>query len=89
MIYIFFIQFTVTKDKEIEELKQVSAEKIKEETQRVTEHAQKMIENAEAITKETLAACRVESEERVKRVIVECDAKVRGSHVRKIPNITD
>lgn len=71
------------------ELKQISAKKVEEETKRVTEHAQKMIENAEAVTKETLAACRAESEERVKRTIVECDTKVSGSHVRKLPNITD
>lgn len=54
----------------------------------MTEHAQ-MIENAEIVTRETLAACRQESEERVKRVIAECDAKVSGSHVRKTSNITD
>lgn len=77
------------RDKELDQLKQASAKKLEEETKRVTEHAQRMIENAEAVTRETLAACRAESEERVKRTIVECDAKVSGSHVRKIPNITD
>ncbi|XP_011341570.2 hyaluronan mediated motility receptor isoform X1 [Ooceraea biroi] len=72
---------TVTKGKEMDELKQATTKKIEEETQKATEHAQKMIENAESVTRETLAACRYESEERVKRIIVECDAKVSGSHV--------
>lgn len=70
-------------------MKRASEKKIEEEKRRMTEHTQKMIENAEAVTRETLAACRAETEERVKRTIVECDAKVSGSHVRKIPNITD
>lgn len=67
----------------MEELKQTTSRKIEEETKKATEHSQKMIENAEAVTRETLAACRYESEERVKKVIAECDAKVSGSHVRK------
>lgn len=62
-----------------------SNKKLEEEIKRVTESAQKRIENAEAVTRETLAACRVESEERVKKVIIECDAKVSESHVRKMP----
>lgn len=66
-----------------------SNKKLEEEIKRVTESAQKRIENAEAVTRETLAACRAESEERVKKVIIECDAKVSESHVRKMPNITD
>lgn len=88
-MYKYFIQITITKDKELDELKQASTKKIEEEIKKTTEHAQKMIENAEAVTKETLAACRYESEERVKRIIVECDAKVSESHVRKTTNITD
>lgn len=88
-MYKYFIQITITKDKELDELKQASTKKIEEEIKKTTEHAQKMIENAEAVTKETLAACRYESEERVKRIIVECDAKVSESHVRKTANITD
>lgn len=77
------------KDKELDEFKQTSAKKIEEETKRMTKHTQKMIDNAEAVTRETLAACRTESEERVKKVIMECDTKVSKSHVRKMPNITD
>ncbi|KAH0956184.1 hypothetical protein HN011_002950 [Eciton burchellii] len=73
--------FTLIKNKELDELKQATTRKIEEETKKTAEHTQKMIENAEAVTRETLAACRYESEERVKRIIVECDAKVSGSHV--------
>jgi F0F1-type ATP synthase membrane subunit b/b' len=73
----------------LDELKQATTRKIEEETKKTAEHTQKMIENAEAVTRETLAACRYESEERVKRIIVECDAKVSGSHVRKTANIAD
>lgn len=82
-------QITTAKDKELDELKQETARQIEEETRKATEHAQKMIENAETVTRETLAACRYESEERVKKIIAECDAKVSGSHVRKTTNITD
>ncbi|XP_012229058.1 putative leucine-rich repeat-containing protein DDB_G0290503 isoform X2 [Linepithema humile] len=67
---------TIMKDKELDEFKQTSAKKVEEETKRVAERAQKMIDNAEAATRETLAACRAESEERVKKVMVECDTKV-------------
>lgn len=70
-------------------MKQASEKEIEKEKKRAMEDARKMIENAEAVTRETLEACRVESEKRVKKVIVECDAKVSGSHVRKMPNITD
>jgi len=73
----------------LDELKQATTKKIEEETKNTVEHTQKMIENAEAGTRETLAACRYESEERVKKVIVECDAKVSGLHVRKTANISD
>ncbi|XP_020278208.1 myosin-2 heavy chain-like isoform X2 [Pseudomyrmex gracilis] len=66
---------TKVRDKEVEKLT-ASNKKLEEEIKRVTESAQKRIENAEAVTRETLAACRVESEERVKKVIIECDAKV-------------
>ncbi|XP_011151920.1 hyaluronan mediated motility receptor isoform X2 [Harpegnathos saltator] len=69
---------TMAQDKELHDLKQASEEKIEEEKKRIMEHAQKMIENAEAVTRETLAACRAKSEERVKRAIVECDAKVNA-----------
>ncbi|XP_032668210.1 hyaluronan mediated motility receptor-like isoform X2 [Odontomachus brunneus] len=69
---------TIARDKELDDLKQASEKKIQEEKKRMTEHTQKMIENAEAVTRETLAACRAESEERVKRAIVECDAKVNA-----------
>ncbi|CAK9832863.1 Laminin subunit alpha-2 [Anthophora retusa] len=71
----------MAKDKEIVELKEIAAKKVEEETKRIKQHADKMVENAEAVTRETLAACRNECEERVKRVIAESDAKVSGSHV--------
>ena len=51
----------VTKEKELAEMKK---------------YTEKMIENAEAVTRETVAACRNESEEKVKKIIVETDAKV-------------
>ena len=60
-----------------------------EEIRRVKQYADKIVANAEAVTRETLAACRAECEERVKRVIADSDAKVSGSHVRKMKNITD
>ncbi|CAK9797651.1 hypothetical protein ANTPLA_LOCUS1290 [Anthophora plagiata] len=68
----------MVKDKEIIELKEVAAKKVEEETKRIKQHADKMVENAEAVTRETLAACRNECEERVKRVIAESDAKVNA-----------
>lgn len=73
------------KDKELDEFKQASAKKIEEETKLV----QQMIDNADVVVRETLAACRAESDERIKKVMVECDTKVSESHVRKMPNITD
>lgn len=79
----------VTRDKEIADVKEAANKKIEEETKRIKQHADKMIENAEVVTRETLAACRTECDERVKRVIAESDAKVSGSHVRKMKNITD
>ncbi|XP_014470917.1 PREDICTED: hyaluronan mediated motility receptor-like isoform X2 [Dinoponera quadriceps] len=69
---------SMARDKELDYLKQASERKMKEEKKRMTEHAQKMIDNAKVVTRETLAACRAESEERVKRAIVECDAKVNA-----------
>ncbi|XP_076750292.1 uncharacterized protein LOC143423101 [Xylocopa sonorina] len=72
---------TIARDKEVMELKEAAAKRIEEETKRIKQHADKMVENAEAVTRETLAACRAECEERVKRVIAESDAKVSGSHV--------
>ncbi|CAK9832862.1 hypothetical protein ANTRET_LOCUS9634 [Anthophora retusa] len=68
----------MAKDKEIVELKEIAAKKVEEETKRIKQHADKMVENAEAVTRETLAACRNECEERVKRVIAESDAKVNA-----------
>ncbi|XP_012282310.1 hyaluronan mediated motility receptor [Orussus abietinus] len=64
------------KDREIEELKDSSRQTIEEETKRIQGHANMLIENAEAVTRETLAACRAECEERVKRTIAESDAKI-------------
>ncbi|XP_017797874.1 PREDICTED: putative leucine-rich repeat-containing protein DDB_G0290503 [Habropoda laboriosa] len=69
---------SMARDKEIVELKEVAAKKVEEETKRIKQHAEKMVENAEAVTRETLAACRTECEERVKRVIAESDAKVNA-----------
>ncbi|XP_011698345.1 PREDICTED: hyaluronan mediated motility receptor-like isoform X2 [Wasmannia auropunctata] len=66
------------KDKEIEELKQASVKRIEEETERITRHAQKMIEKAEADKRDTLIACRTKSKEQVKKMITECDAKVNA-----------
>lgn len=77
------------KDKELDELKQATTKRIEEETKRVIKHAEEIIKNAESDKRNALIACRAESKEQVKKVIVECDAKVSGSHVRKIPNITD
>lgn len=68
----------MAKDKEIVELQEVAAKKVEEETKRIKQHADKMVENAEAVTRETLAACRNECDERVKRVIAESDAKVNA-----------
>ncbi|KAG7204959.1 hypothetical protein KM043_005345 [Ampulex compressa] len=68
----------IARDKELIELKEMSEKKIEEETRRIQQHADKLVENAEAVTRETLAACRAESEERVKRVIAESDAKVNA-----------
>lgn len=69
---------TSMKNKEIMKLKEAKDKEIEEETRRIKQHADKMVENAEAVTRETLAACRNECEERVKRVIAESDAKVNA-----------
>lgn len=68
----------LTRDKEIVDVKEAADKKIEEETKRIKQHADKMIENAEVVTRETLAACRTECEERVKRVIAESDAKINA-----------
>lgn len=77
------------RDKELDELNQATTRKIEEETKRIMKHAEKIIKNSESDKRNALAACRAESEEQMKNVIAECDAKVSGSHVRKMPNITD
>lgn len=82
------LQITKLKDEEVEKLT-ASNKKLEEEVERVKESARKRIEDAEVAARETLAACHDESEDWVKIAIVECDAKVSGSHVRKMPNITD
>lgn len=69
---------TMARDREIAELKELTAKKIEEETKRVKQHADKMVENAETVTRETLAACRAECNERVKKIIAENDAKVNA-----------
>lgn len=69
---------TMARDKDVAELEEATAIKIEEETKRIKQRADKMVENAEAVTRETLAACRTECEERVKRVIAESDAKVNA-----------
>lgn len=66
------------RNQELKEMKERTELMIEEERMRIKEHADKLVENAEAITRETLAACRAESEERVKRVIAESDAKVNN-----------
>lgn len=77
---------TVARNKELEEVKSAAERTIEEEKRRMKERTDKIVENAEAVTRETLAACREESEERVKRIIAESDAKVRDSDVRKLTN---
>ncbi|XP_035732048.1 hyaluronan mediated motility receptor-like isoform X1 [Vespa mandarinia] len=72
---------SIARDKEIAELQKATSQTIEEETKRIKEHTNKIVENAEAVTRETIAVCRAESEERVKRVIAECDAKVSGPHI--------
>ncbi|XP_043669772.1 hyaluronan mediated motility receptor-like isoform X2 [Vespula pensylvanica] len=67
---------SIARDKEIADLQKATSQTIEEETKRIKEHTNKIVENAEAVTRETLAACRAESEERVKRAIAECDAKI-------------
>ncbi|XP_043527976.1 hyaluronan mediated motility receptor-like isoform X1 [Frieseomelitta varia] len=72
---------TIARDKEIAEVKETATKKSEEEIKRVKQYADKIVANAEAVTRETLAACRTECEERVKRVIADSDAKVSGSHI--------
>lgn len=50
----------------------------------VKKHADKMIKNAEAVTRETLAACRNESDEKVKKIIAETDSKVNIENFAKL-----
>lgn len=76
-------QVTAARNEELAEVKKAMS-RLKEEKKRVEVRADKMIENAEAITRETLAACRAESEERVKRVIAETDSKVSDNFSRLI-----
>lgn len=52
-------------------------------------YAQEMIEKAESDKRDILITCRTESKEQVKKTIVECDAKVSSSHVRRMLNITN
>lgn len=73
----------------MEEIKQASAKKIEEETERIMKRAQKMIEKAEVDKQDILVAYRTESKEQVKKTIDECDAKVSKLHVHRMPNITD
>ncbi|KAK1138109.1 hypothetical protein K0M31_002594 [Melipona bicolor] len=69
---------TIARDKEIAEVKETAAKKSEEEIKRVKQYADKIVANAEAVTRETLAACRTECEERVKRVIADSDAKINA-----------
>lgn len=80
----FDAQMTEARNKELAELKSATERRIEEEKRRIQERADKMVENAEAVTRETLAACRAESEERVKRVIVESDTKVSRLNTRDV-----
>lgn len=52
-------------------------------------HAQEIIEKAEADKRDILMTCRTENKEQVKKTIIECDAKVSSSHVRRMLNITN
>ncbi|XP_051160963.1 hyaluronan mediated motility receptor-like isoform X2 [Leptopilina boulardi] len=70
------------RDQELKDLEEKMEKTIEDERKRIKEHADKLVENAEAITRETLAACRDESEERVKRVITESDIKI--NNIKKI-----
>ncbi|XP_070526212.1 restin homolog isoform X3 [Cardiocondyla obscurior] len=72
---------TKTKNKEIEEVKQISSKKIEEETEQIMKHAQKLIDKAETDKQGALIAYRTESTEQVKKTIIECDAKVSRLHV--------
>lgn len=85
----YFIQVMMAKAIQIKELKQTSAKKIEEETERIMKHAQEMIEKAETDKQDILITCRTESKEQIKKTIVECDAKVSSSHVRRMLNITN
>ncbi|XP_023316245.1 myosin-9-like [Trichogramma pretiosum] len=67
---------TTARNEELAEVKKAMEKRIDDEKKRMKECANKMVENAEAVTRETLKACRAESEERVRRVIAETDAKV-------------
>ncbi|XP_011877413.1 PREDICTED: hyaluronan mediated motility receptor-like isoform X4 [Vollenhovia emeryi] len=69
---------TKAKDKEIEDLKQAAIKKIEEETELIMKHARQMIEESEADKHAMLATYSTESEEQVKKTIVECDAKVHA-----------
>ncbi|XP_066591183.1 putative leucine-rich repeat-containing protein DDB_G0290503 [Prorops nasuta] len=64
------------KEKEVAEVREACYKQIKKENRKMKEHATKLVQNAEAVTRETLAACRSESEERVKKVIKESEAKM-------------
>ena len=75
---------TVARNAELAEVKATAESTIEDEKRRLQERTDKIVDNAEAVTRETLAACRAESEERVKRVIAETDSKVRDSGVRKV-----
>ncbi|XP_003394867.3 putative leucine-rich repeat-containing protein DDB_G0290503 isoform X6 [Bombus terrestris] len=68
----------IARDKEVSEVKEAAGKMIEEETKRIKQHADKLVANAEAVTRETLAACRTECEERVKRVIADSDAKINA-----------
>lgn len=67
---------TTARNEELAEVKRAMEKRIDDEKKRIKDCANKMIENAETVTRETLKACRAESEERVRRVIAETDAKV-------------
>lgn len=72
----YLLQMTTARNEELTEVKKAMDKRIEDEKKRMKECANKMVENAEAITRETLKACKAESEERVRRVIAETDAKV-------------
>lgn len=67
---------TAARNEELLEIKEATEQKMEDEKKRIKECSNKLIENAESVAKETIRACRAESEEKVKKIIGENEAKV-------------